>query len=168
MPTTTLSSDGQFILRGVPDGRYFIGVNVFRPPTGNSPDPPTWYPKGGVASRQAIEVSRTRPPVSVDLMVPTPLPLWTFSGRVIDASGSPVDDALVCLVDEQYPDLEECRFFARRDGTFSARGVVGRRVRAIARSLNPPRESELVDVTDSAVAVPITIALTRRLPDLVP
>lgn len=165
--TDTLSSDGHFNLRGVPDGRYFIGVNVFRPPTANSPYPPTWYPTEGVAGREAIEVSRTRPPVSVDLVLPRPLSLWTFRGRVTDPSGQPVSDAVVCLVDEEYPEIKECRIFAGPDGTFSAQGVVGRRVRAIASSLNPPRQSETVEVSDSAVAAPVTIALTKRLPDLV-
>ena len=158
-----------FIFRGVPDGRYYVGVNLSRPPTSVSPYPPTWLTAGTSTSshRVIVTVSRAQAPPVVDLVLPPPLPVRTISGQVVDAAGQPSYWSIVCVVDDAYPDLEECRDFSRRDGSFAVQSVVGRRVHLYARDLNPPRESERVAAYEGVAHRPVTLALTRRLPALV-
>lgn len=99
-------------------------------------------------------------------MLPPPLPVRTIQGRVVDTSGQPVVNALVCLVDED-AELRECRDLTDVNGEFIVRSVVGRRVRAKVSDLNPPRESDEVEVFDGTAYRPPTLVLSKRLPDLV-
>ncbi len=109
---------------------------------------------------------RDQEPVEVDIVLPPPLPVRTIQGRVVDTSGQPVVNALVCLVDED-AELRECRDLTDVNGEFIVRSVVGRRVRAKVSDLNPPRESDEVEVFDGTAYRPPTLVLSKRLPDLV-
>lgn len=165
--TDTLQGDDHFIVRGVPDGRYIVGVNVFRPPTARSPYPPTWYTGAAAPGRKEIVVSRTQPSVGVDIVLPPPLPTWTIHGRVVDVDGKPVYWAMTCLIDAEFPEHRECRDMSAQDGTFTVRSVAGRRVRLVAEDLNPPRESEEMEVDERHPDRVVTLTLSKRLSDLV-
>jgi hypothetical protein len=84
--------DGSYVLEGIPQGEYYLGVNIKSTPTKQRPHPRTYYP-GTTDINQAatIKIVNGAAAQKFDLRIAGRLPLVEIQGRVLTADGkSPI------------------------------------------------------------------------------
>src|SRR3954447_22557795 len=153
---------GAWSIPGLPTGRYLVGVSVFDPPTNDTPYPATWYPNASRPEEaRVIEVSDDHS-VSIDFRLPPRIPEVTISGRTVGPDGTPMPSVDISLIDRDAGRSLDAVAFATSDeaGHFSIPGLVGRRYRLRGiEARQGGAKSDLIDVTDEAVARGVTIIL---------
>lgn len=158
--TALLSSadeQGHFAFYDVKPGRYWLGVNIKRNPSEDSPYLPTWYP--GVADKSQstiIELGRAEKLTDYTIKLPGKLTSHRAQGVIYWPDGRPVPRASVYLESEDYPGycVNDCRS-ADLNGRFELIGYEGTKYRIIASTyINP--EAEFSD-RRSVFAEPVVI-----------
>ena len=83
--------DGRYTIRGVPPGKYYVGVNLIHEPRGRQPFPPTFYP--GVTDRsqaRKIEMKLGDARDSTDILMQQQYAVKKIEGILKYSDGSPV------------------------------------------------------------------------------
>lgn len=96
--SATTSDDGTYELKGVPPGRFVVGINLKRQSEADVDEPRIFHP--GVASSLTAQVVRLRPSERVsagDLVLPESMAFAPIRGVVVDTAGVPVAGAAVYL-----------------------------------------------------------------------
>ena len=130
---TFTDPEGRWTIDGLPDGRYLVGFNVFQAPSARSPFSPLWYPGVAQAGKGEEIALRDQRPRQLDLTLPSPVPLRTIGGLVLNASGQPVQGATVSLIDVEFPNQEAGDATTDAQGRFTIEAVGGRQVSVRAR-----------------------------------
>lgn len=122
---TSSESSGAFEFHGLPPGRYLLGVNVFSPPTVDSPYPPVWYPQAADATHATALTVDGLKPVRIEMTLPPPLKAIRYAGRVVDAAGRAVSRASVVLYAAGGGSDHVSSGSTDADGRFSLEGFPG-------------------------------------------
>jgi hypothetical protein len=120
---------GNFTFSGVPLGRYFLSVNFFKLPEDEMPYPRTFYPNVAEQSQaQIIEINNGTKRYNIVFRLPPKLNKYKVEGNVTRPDGTPVANAEVHLMDEEY-DFTDYLKDIRTDaeGKFVLEGFEGRK-----------------------------------------
>jgi hypothetical protein len=112
-------------LQGLPAGRYRIGLNLFDPPTPDSPYPPTWQTSSTSAEPLQRDLSDDRNQ-RIEIAAPAPIAGRSIEGIVVDAGGATVPDASVLLFDSERPKSHVSNARSGGDGRFTIRALKDR------------------------------------------
>jgi len=119
--------NGAWKLQGLPVGRYRIGLNLFGPPTPDSPFAPTWHARAtSPVEARLLDLSDDRNQ-RIEIAAPAAMAARGIEGIVVDASGAPVAEASVLLFDTERPTSHVSHASSGRDGRFNIRALKGRR-----------------------------------------
>lgn len=99
--------DGSYELKGIPPGRYVIGINITEPPSPKAPFPRTFY-KSATNREQAqiLELKKGEKRRQVDLTLFPQLKDRDLEVSVVWSDGTPASGAYVYLHDPTYPEQE--------------------------------------------------------------
>jgi len=158
---TFTEADGTWKLKGLPAGRYRIGLNLFGAPTPDSPYPPTWHPTSPQrAEPLVLDVSDSRTQ-RIRIVAPARIVARSIEGIVLDAAGAPVADASVLLFDAEQPTSHVSNASSGRDGRFSIKALQGRHYRIQASALSHASrqflQSAVQEVPDDGKVGPLTL-----------
>jgi hypothetical protein len=163
---TFTDAEGRWTIDGLRDGRYLVGLNVFQAPSARSPFPPLWYPGVAQAGKGEEIALRDQRPRQLDLTLPAPLPRRTIRGLVLNASGQPVQGAMVSLIDVEFPNQEAGEATSDAQGRFTIEAVEGRQVsvraRIVARGGGASDEVRIAGESGDS-AVTLTLSQTGQL-----
>lgn len=160
---TYTDADGAWKLEGLPAGRYRVGLNLFAPPTPDSPYPPTWHATSTRAAEALVlDLSDDRSQ-RIEIAAPARLAARSIEGIVVDAGGAPVAEASVLLFDTEQPRSHVSNASTGRDGRFSIKALKSRRYKIQATVLTPASgrflESAMQEVADEAGAEPLRLVV---------
>jgi hypothetical protein len=96
-------NDGSYTLKQLPPGRYFVGINIDRSPTKNSPFAPLFYPSVIDKTKAAVVlISDEEQRNNYDLRLSQALPDYDIQVFALMPDGSPVANARVWLEDYEF------------------------------------------------------------------
>ena len=96
--------NGRYEFEGVSAGRYLIGVNISFAPDADDPYPPTYYPGvSDVAQAKVISLDDRQQLINHNIHLAPRLKSQFIRGRVQWPDGRPVVNAVITLVDMEYP-----------------------------------------------------------------
>lgn len=125
----TTDNKGRYELKGIPPGRYVLGINLSNAPDDGTPYPHFYFP--GVATREqasVISMDEGEQLRNHDLHLPPPMAERLIEGTVHWPDGRPAVGAIVLLEDDEYYPWESSIASATADeqGRFSIKGYEGR------------------------------------------
>jgi hypothetical protein len=83
--------DGKYKIEHLPHGKFYLGVNLTKVPTKESPYPSTYYPNAlDKVKAIAIAVPETASVQNLDIVIPYRLPVVEIEGRLVKKDGSPL------------------------------------------------------------------------------
>lgn len=136
-------TDGSWEVRGLPPGRYAVGVNPYDVPRPSAPYGPFWVPASD--DRPAPRVFEvTESPAIVDVRLPPPLETVAFRGVVLRADGTGVTADLRLQDTTGAAPVDVAFDRSGPDGRFSIVAIKGRAFRLTATS--PQAGQGAVDV----------------------
>lgn len=88
--------NGYYEFYGIPQGRYYLGLNLDFKPNKDYPYPRTYFPNENDISKASIIVlSKAEKLSGMDLYLPQKVVEIELKGKVIDANGKPIKGAIV-------------------------------------------------------------------------
>jgi hypothetical protein len=125
--TATSHEDGSFEARPLPPGRYAVGFHLNREPNVESPYVRTWASAGTSIDPIIYELGEGGVIENVEIRLPKPLSIQTVRILVTERDGSPVDNAMILVMDSEFPwSSTPPRATRIASGTYEVQVVVGR------------------------------------------
>lgn len=156
---------GEFNLRAVPVGRYYLGINLAKSPDERQPYQKTFYP-GTIDRSQAkvIEVKAGQNISSLDFQMTKKLIPLYVSGIVTFAGGKPAADVSITLEDVDRPHVcvNGCNIRTDSQGRFKLQGYKG--YTYFVSAYDSSREYEKFE--QETFSIPSNFKLEENLDDL--
>lgn len=160
-------ADGYFEIRGVPDGRYIVGVNLKDLPNQNNPYARTLYPSEGPDAHEVtVSLGQT-----VDLgtwRLPPPLAIVKVAGIITWQDGTPAAGIFVGTWDRTRDPIERARgaggATSGADGRFSIELRQGRVYTFTARDRNSSLPISAPRIETTVAVEPIRIVIRQDPP----
>jgi hypothetical protein len=127
--------DGRYEFRGLPEGKYLLGINLDAEPHRENPYPKTYFSRNKESNEPAIiSLGRGEILAGHDLQLPLPIERQIIDGRVLWESGGPAKDVLVFVGRRARADFEDViRVRTDAKGRFRAECLSGLRYRVSAQ-----------------------------------
>ena len=161
---------GWYEFDGLLPGQYLLGVGIADVPAKHTPYPKTYYPNTSDRTQARIfTLEKGQKLKDIDFHLPPKLLDVTVSGLIVDASGKPVVEAKVDVIDQENPKefvfgYDEAK--TDNQGRFTLRLFKGRRYRLHAWKAQDyfagtGQQSELIDFDTDAANAPVRLILNQ-------
>jgi Tissue inhibitor of metalloproteinase len=155
------NSKGEYELRAVPTGSYFLGINLARSPDKNQPYGRTFYPNTSVReSAKVFEIALGQRMSAIDIKLSRRLKPIIVFGQVVFENGRPAADVSVTLEDVNRPAycVNGCDNRTDSNGYFRLTGYAGFSYFVVAYDSS----DEFDKYEQKTISSPPTFKLTKR------